>query len=259
MRLDARLTPRLPVHAPAQLAFGSGRLQVVAKDFAVGGCGLVSPLALRRGQPVFLSVRFPSAPDFATHATVAWASAAAPHRTGLSFGPDSSPDRDRSLRAVLEALALPVHALPALHPGTWLRATRSAGIEQLASEEREVLVATMEGTTARDLLHRASGPGTRRSLDLLRARGLVAEGIGPPRTGRRPPPDPAPEFTLLPSFPAPAERPRLAAVFLEMARGERAASHLAAALAWLQAAAEEAPDDAEICAELDALTLIMGF
>ena len=101
MRLDARHTPRLPVNAPAQLAFGAGRLDVLAEDLALGGCGLVAPLPLRRGQPVYLTLRLPGAPSFATHATVAWASSATPHRAGVEFGPDLSQDRERSVRAVL--------------------------------------------------------------------------------------------------------------------------------------------------------------
>ena len=63
MRLDARQTPRLPLRVPAQLAFGAGRLEVVAEDFASGGCGLVSPMPLRLGQPVFLTVRVPGVPS----------------------------------------------------------------------------------------------------------------------------------------------------------------------------------------------------
>jgi hypothetical protein len=261
MVLDGRQTPRLPLRVPAQLAFGAGRLVVVAEDFAAGGCGLVAPLALRRGQPVFLSMRIPGAPEFASHATVAWASAATPHRTGVSFGPDRSPEREESLRAILAALSPPTRATPALRPDTWLRATRAAESAALGREEREVLVAAMEGGTVRELLERACGPGARRALLLLHARGLVAEGIGPPRqTGRAVPADDfASDLELLCDFPRPAPRSRWAAACLEMARSERAAGHLAAAVEWLQGAAEEAPDDPEIGAELDALTLVIGY
>ncbi len=260
MLLDARQAPRLLLRVPAQLAFGAGRLDVVAEDFAAGGCGLVAPMVLRRGQPVFLSVRVPGAPDFTSHATVAWASPATPHRAGISFGPDRSPDRERTLRAVLAALAAPVRLLPALRPDTWLRATRSADLGPLALQEREVLVAAMEGGTVLELLRRAPGPGTRRALLLLCARGMVAEGIGPSRQPRRgATAEPAHDLELLCDFPRPSPRPRRAAACLEMARGERAAGHLASALEWLQAAAEEAPDDAEIGAELDALSLVMGY
>jgi hypothetical protein len=260
MRLDARQTPRLPLRVAAQLAFGAGRLEVVAEDFAVGGCGLVSPLALRRGQPVFLSVRVPGAPDFAAHATVAWASATSPHRTGVSFGPDRSPDRERSLRAILAALASPGRTAPTLHPDTWLRPTRAADLALLAPEEREVLVAALEGGTVRELLERACGPAARRALVLLCGRGLLAEGNPPGRAARREPePEPSAELELLCDFPRPPPRSRRAAVCLEMARGERAAGHLASGLDWLQAAAEEAPDDPEIAAELDALTLVIAY
>jgi hypothetical protein len=259
MRLDARQTPRLPLRVPAQLSFGAGRLDVVAEDFAVGGCGLVSPLALRRGQPVFLLVRVPGAPDFAAHATVAWASSASPHRTGVSFGPDRSPERERSLRAIMAALAWPGREPPALHPGTWLRPTRAVDLARLAPEEREVVVAALEGGTVRELLERACGPAARRALVLLCARGLLAEGNPPTRSARREPAlEPSAELEMLCDFPHPAPRSRRAAVCLEMARGERAAGHLAAALDWLQTAAEEAPDDPEIAAELDALTLVMA-
>lgn len=261
MRLDARQAPRLPVRVPAQLAFGAGRLAVVAEDFAIGGCGLISPLALRRGQPVFLSVHVPGAPDFAAHATVAWASPATPYRTGISFGPDRSPERERTVRAVLAALSGPSRPLPALRPDTWLRATRSADLGPLPPDEREVLAAALEGGTVRDVLQRASGPGSRRALLLLCARGMVAEGIGPARTagGRGTTDDPAHDLGLLCDFPGPPPRSRRATACLEMARVERAAGHLSAALQWLQAAAEEAPDDPEIGTELDALTLVMGY
>ncbi len=260
MVLDGRQTPRLPLRVPAQLAFGAGRLVVVAEDFAAGGCGLVAPLALRRGQPVFLSVRVPGAPEFASHATVAWASATTPHRTGVSFGPDRSPEREESLRAILAALSPPTRITPALRPDTWLRATRAAESAAMGREEREVLVAAMEGGTVRELLERACGPGARRALLLLWARGLVAEGIGPPRhTRRAATADPGSDLELLCDFPRPAPRSRRAAACLEMARGERAAGHLAAAVEWLQGAAEEAPDDPEIGAELDALALVIGY
>ncbi len=259
MRLDARQTPRLPLRVPAQLAFGAGRLDVVAEDFAVGGCGLVSPMALRPGQPVYLSVRVPGAPDFGAHATVAWVSPATPHRTGVSFGPDRSPDRERSLRAILAALAFPGRSAPTLRPDTWLRPTRAADLTLLAPEEREVLVAALEGGTVRDGLERACGPAARRALVPRCARGLLAEGNPPGRAARRGPPAEAPaELELLCDFPRPGPRSRRAAVCLEMARGERAAGHLASALDWLQAAADEAPDDPEIATELDALTLVMA-
>jgi hypothetical protein len=259
MRLDARQTPRLPVNAPAQLAFGAGRLDVLAEDLALGGCGLVAPLALRRGQPVYLTMRIPGAPAFETHATVAWASSATPHRAGVEFGPDLSQDRERSVRAVLLALASPLRPLAALHPGTWLRAVRAADGAQLTRAEREVLAALLEGATVVELLQRAPGPGTRRALLLLRARGLVAEGLAPFRLAspaRRRSAPAAPE--LVPPFPRPPLRSHRAVASLEMARGERAAGHLLTALEWLQLAAEAAPDDPEIGAELDALGLFFA-
>ncbi len=261
VRLDARVAPRLPMRLPAQLVFSSGRLHVVAEDFAPGGCGLLSPMALRRGEAVHLTIQVPGAPGFSTHATVAWAAAGTPNRTGVAFGPERSPERDRSVQAILEALATPLRSLSALHPETWLRATRFADPRALSREEREVLAAVMDGATALDLLRRAPGYGARRALLLLRARGLVAEGIGPALRRKRaatPPADTAVGLDLAP-FPRPAARSRRAASCLEMARGERAAGHLAAALDWLEAAAAEAPDDPEIGAELDALTLVMGF
>jgi hypothetical protein len=261
VRLDARLSPRLPLRAPAQLVFSSGRLAVVAEDFAPGGCGLLSPMELRRGLAVFLTVKVPGAAGFSAHATVAWAAPGTPHRTGVAFGPDRSPERDRSLRAILDALSTPVRAFSALHPETWLRATRFADPGALSREEREVLAAVMDGgATVLDLLRRAPGPGTRRALLRLRSRGLVAEGLGPLRPRRRAPAlDPGLGELDLTPFPKAAARSRRAASCLEMAREERAAGHLAAALAWLQAAAEEAPSDPEIAAELDALTLVMGY
>ncbi len=260
MRLDARHTPRLQVNLPARLAFGAGRLEVQAEDLALGGCGLVAPLALRRGQPVYLTLQIPGVPPFAAHATVAWASGATPHRAGVAFGPDTSPDWERNVRAALQALASPIRPLAALHPATWLRAVRSADGARLSREEREVLAALLEGATVVELLQRSLGPGTRRALLLLRARGLVAEGLGPPRRSAPAPavrwPVTPPE--LVPDYPRPALRPRRAAACLEMARGERATGHLLAALEWLQLAAEAAPDDPEIGAELDALALFFA-
>ena len=259
MRLDARHTPRLPVNAPAQLAFGAGRLDVLAEDLALGGCGLVAPLPLRRGQPVYLTLRLPGAPSFATHATVAWASSATPHRAGVEFGPDLSQDRERSVRAVLESLASPLRPLGELHPTTCLRAVRAADGAPLTREEREVMAALFEGTTVVELLQRAPGPGTRRALLLLRARGLVVEGLGPvraPPQNRRP--SVPSSIELFPPFPSPPLRSRRASSRLEMARGERASGHLLTALEWLQLASEAAPDDPEIGAELDALALFFA-
>jgi hypothetical protein len=248
---DARHDLRLPVRASAVLAFGAGRFEVIAEDLAAGGCGFVSPLPLRRGEAVHLTIRLPGGP-LSAHATVAWARPGLPHRAGVTFARSGAPERARTIRALLTTLPTLTGPLPPLRPGAHLRVrSRPAPEEVLTREERAVLEAAEAGATALDLLRTARDAGVRRALLHLRARGIVAEGpalSGPGRPAAAPPQPPPP-------LPPPRSRPTRATACLEMARAEQAAGHLASSVEWLQGAAAAAPGDAEIQDALDALTL----
>jgi hypothetical protein len=254
MQHDARRTVRLPLRAPAVLVFGAGRFEVIAEDLTAGGCGFVSPLPLRRGEAVHLTIRLPGAP-LSAPATVAWARSGLPHRVGVAFSRAGARERGRRVKRLLDAYPALARHLPPLPPRARLRAVKGPGPQELLTrEERAVMQAAATGATALALLRTATGDGIRRALFHLRARGLVAEG---PARGE-PAPRTGPDETAAPPHGAEElarTRPPRATAYLEMSRAEQAAGHLASGVAWLQAAASAAPDDAEIQGALDALTL----
>jgi hypothetical protein len=259
MMRDARQAVRLPLRAPAVLAFAAGHFEVIAEDLAADGCGFVSPLPLRRGEAVHLTIRLPGAPPLSAHATVAWAQAGLPHRAGVSFTRSGAAARVRQLRSLLQDFPALDQPLPPLRPGAVLRLVRPPGAREHATrEERTVLQAAAAGVTALELLRTTTGAGVRRALLLLRARGVVAEGSPPPGAARAtatsgesaPGPDP-----LAGPLSASRIRPSRATAYFEMARGEQAAGHLTSGVEWLQAAGAASPEDSEIQEALDALTL----
>jgi hypothetical protein len=262
--LDAREAQRLLVCAPAVLAFRAGRWEVVTEDLAAGGCGFFSPFPLRRGEAVFLTIQLPGAPELVSNATVAWAAATPPYRTGVVFPRSGSQERARRVRAMVVADPALARRLAPLRPAAPLRLGRPPGRHAVFSrDERTVLRAARDRLAALELLRGAGrGGGVRRALAALRGRGLVREGPGPE-------PDPAwaavlaedpaspaaPERDPLPGPPGKEVRPGRAQAYLDVARAERAAGHLATAVEWLQQAAAAAPDDPEIAAALEGITL----
>jgi hypothetical protein len=264
-RADARQEQRLAVRAPAELRFGAGRWTVIVEDFGERGCQVVSPFPLRRGEAVFLSVTLPGeAQPLACGATVAWAAAVAPYRTGVVFTRPGAAARGRLRRALLFRDPALGRAAPSLRPSTRLRlGPAPAAATVFTRAERAALRASCDGITAGALVaalapHGADG---RRAIAFLLGRGLLATGSpaaadarwndvlpAAPATPAPPAPEPNP-------FAGPPPRPAAAQALLDLACAEGAAGRLRAAVEWLQAALAAAPGDPDVAAALDDLTL----
>lgn len=214
LRLEDRRTPRVPLHATGVLATGRARFPITVADLGAGGCRVVSPIQLRRGEAVYVTLDLPGG-ALTCNATVAWSTRAAPWLTGLEFpraGVEErvrrvaalDPDRRRAPAAALAGEA-PLRLGPAPHPRT-----------AFTREELQVLLAARAGTP---VLSVARAPGLKRALVKLLARGLVSAG-GPPASEagwsallREGAPAPAPLVVAAPAVvvaAAPARSPRLA-------------------------------------------------
>lgn len=264
-RADSRREQRLPLRAAGELLFGAGRWAVTVEDFGERGCQLVSPFPLRRGEAVFLSLTLPGlAGRLGCPATVAWASPAPPYRTGVAFGRQGADERARLRRALVgrdPALARPA---PALRPGVHLHLGAPPPAQALFSRaERAALRAARDGVTAGALVARLAPHGGegRRAVSGLVARGLLVAGPAAPCDGRWEallPPEATHVAPAAPEpnpFAGPEPRPAAAQALYEVACAEGAAGRSGAAVEWLQAALAVAPDDADLSAALDGLTL----
>jgi hypothetical protein len=98
---DTRRDPRLLVRCRAALSHGARRWEIETEDLSAGGCQFRSPVALQRGQAVWLEVHLPgdagAEGPFAVAATVAWVSRQGPLRLGLEFSRAGRATRERRL------------------------------------------------------------------------------------------------------------------------------------------------------------------
>lgn len=275
-RVDARRDRRLPLRAVAELSFGAGRWSVIAEDFHAGGCQLLAPLPLRRGETVWLTLALPGEERLVeASATVAWARRTPPYRTGVAFTRSGAEDRARAVRALVErdpALTAPA---PPLRPGTRLRLGPPPPPGAVFSRaERAVLRAVREGVAAGDLVCALAGatlPDGGATLRSLCARGLVTLGGHAVHDERwdtlladAGPVLGAIDLVIPPDVPSPfagargGRRSPATEALLAAACAEGAEGRLGAAVEWLQAALAASPDDADLAAALDALTLSAG-
>jgi len=261
---DSRRSPRLRVRAPAELHFRGARHEVVAEDVCVDGCRVTSPLPVRPGEAVYVTVFLRASREpLSAPATVVWSTGKPPHHTGVAFARSGVARRERCLRKVVERdPALAVSPAP-LRPAQRLRLGVLPPVQAvLGRDELTVLRAARDGACVLDLLEGAGARfrEVRAALETLRARGLVRDGpLRPTAAGwapllatEAPEPLPAPEPILNPF--APEARPLRARICLEAAREEGAHGHLGAAVEWLQRGLAAAPGDPEISESLEALT-----
>ncbi|GAO02966.1 PilZ domain-containing protein [Anaeromyxobacter sp. PSR-1] len=267
-QVDYRRDPRLPVSAPAVLAASDGRWDVIAEDFAAGGCRVVSPVPLRLGTAAYLTLQLPSgAGHVAATATVAWNTAAPPWRIGFAFARSGGEERARQVRTLLDANPrLGRRPLP-LRPSARLRLGAPPDpCPVFTRDERVVLRAARDALAVRELFgrHAVRAVELRRALQGLMLHGWVQTGAaratdrrwsavlaetlstGGARATRDRPADGAGYRPL---------RGRRAQAFVDLARAESAEGHDASAVEWLQAALAASPEDPFILAALDALTV----
>jgi hypothetical protein len=261
---DARRSPRLRVRAPAELRYRGARHDAIAEDVCAEGCRLASPVPLRRGEALYVTLylRGVAAPLSAS-ATVVWSTPEAPHHVGVAFGRDGGAERVRRMRELVAGDPALARTPAPLRPAQRLRlgAPPPPGAV-LGRDELFAARAARDASTALQLLD-AAGPRfreVRAALETLRAHGLVHEGPARPAApawaellGEREPAPARAEARVAHPF-APAPRPPVALACADAARAEAASGHRGAAVEWLQAGLAAAPGDAELSAALEELT-----
>lgn len=173
LHLEDRRAPRTPVTAEGSLAVGRARLPVTSKDVGPGGCRVLAPVQLRRGEAVYVVLQLAGG-ELACSATVAWCTRAAPWLVGLEFARAGADQRARRLVALTGAGALRAAPPAPLAGETPLRLGEAPHPRTAFSrEELQVLLGARAGLPVRAV---ASTPPLKRAVVKLLARGLVRAG-----------------------------------------------------------------------------------